>query len=142
MGLQGKNRYFDGIMSPGKKTEQLARVEGYMDKSSIESIVKNPTPPEKTTSSSNLREKFAQDKEFKKLSPEHQKNALYAHEKLFQSGLAKLYSSEAAMGISTEAVQIHGGYGYLADYGLENLFAICVFFKFLKGQMKSIECLQ
>jgi len=37
------------------------------------------------------------------------------------SSIAKLYSSEAAMRISTEAVQIHGGYGYVKEYHVERL---------------------
>jgi alkylation response protein AidB-like acyl-CoA dehydrogenase len=37
------------------------------------------------------------------------------------SSMAKLYASEAAMRISTEAVQIHGGYGYVKEYHVERL---------------------
>ena len=37
------------------------------------------------------------------------------------SSIAKLYASEAAMWISTEAVQIHGGYGYVKEYHVERL---------------------
>lgn len=33
--------------------------------------------------------------------------------------MAKLYASEAAMRASLEAVQIHGGYGYMRDYPVE-----------------------
>ena len=32
---------------------------------------------------------------------------------------AKLYASEAAMKASTECVQIHGGYGYMRETGVE-----------------------
>lgn len=39
----------------------------------------------------------------------------------FASSVAKLYASEAAMRISTEAVQIHGGYGYVKEYHVERL---------------------
>lgn len=35
--------------------------------------------------------------------------------------MAKLYSSEAAMNITVEAVQIHGGYGYVKEYHVERL---------------------
>ena len=35
--------------------------------------------------------------------------------------MAKLYASEAAMDISTEAVQVHGGYGYVREYHVERL---------------------
>jgi len=37
------------------------------------------------------------------------------------SSMAKLYAAEAAMYITTEAVQIHGGYGYVKEYHVERL---------------------
>lgn len=37
------------------------------------------------------------------------------------SSIAKVYASEAAMWVSTEAVQIHGGYGYVKEYHVERL---------------------
>ncbi|WP_290793127.1 acyl-CoA dehydrogenase [Flavihumibacter sp. UBA7668] len=37
------------------------------------------------------------------------------------SSMAKVFASEAAMWISTEAVQIHGGYGYVKEYHVERL---------------------
>lgn len=37
------------------------------------------------------------------------------------SSMAKVYSSEAAMWVSVEAVQIHGGYGYVKEYHVERL---------------------
>jgi alkylation response protein AidB-like acyl-CoA dehydrogenase len=37
------------------------------------------------------------------------------------SSIAKVYASEAAMWISTEAVQVHGGYGYVKEYHVERL---------------------
>jgi alkylation response protein AidB-like acyl-CoA dehydrogenase len=37
------------------------------------------------------------------------------------SSVAKLYTAEAAMWITTEAVQIHGGYGYVKEYHVERL---------------------
>ncbi len=37
------------------------------------------------------------------------------------SAMAKLYASEAAMDITTEAVQVHGGYGYVREYHVERL---------------------
>ena len=36
--------------------------------------------------------------------------------------IAKLYASEAAMGITREAIQIHGGYGYVHEYDVERFF--------------------
>ena len=35
--------------------------------------------------------------------------------------MAKLYAAEAAMSITVEAVQIHGGYGYVKEYHVERL---------------------
>ena len=37
------------------------------------------------------------------------------------SSMAKVYASEAAMWVSTEAVQIHGGYGFVKEYHVERL---------------------
>lgn len=38
------------------------------------------------------------------------------------SAMAKLYASEAAVKVSEEAVQIHGGYGYLKDFPVEKFW--------------------
>jgi alkylation response protein AidB-like acyl-CoA dehydrogenase len=37
------------------------------------------------------------------------------------SSMAKVYASEAAMWITVEAVQVHGGYGYVKEYHVERL---------------------
>ena len=37
------------------------------------------------------------------------------------SSMAKVFASEAAMWVSTEAVQIHGGYGFVKEYHVERL---------------------
>lgn len=37
------------------------------------------------------------------------------------SSMVKLFSSEAAMWVTTQAVQIYGGYGYMRDYPVEKL---------------------
>ncbi len=37
------------------------------------------------------------------------------------SSMAKLFASETAMWVATEAVQIHGGYGYVKEYHVERL---------------------
>lgn len=37
------------------------------------------------------------------------------------ASMAKLYASEAAMRVTVEAVQIHGGYGYVKEYHVERL---------------------
>jgi alkylation response protein AidB-like acyl-CoA dehydrogenase len=39
-----------------------------------------------------------------------------------ESAMAKLYASEVAMRVATEAVQILGGYGYVKDYPAERYF--------------------
>jgi alkylation response protein AidB-like acyl-CoA dehydrogenase len=38
-----------------------------------------------------------------------------------ESAMAKVFASETAMWVSTEAVQIHGGYGYVKEYHVERL---------------------
>ncbi|HET7586432.1 MAG TPA: acyl-CoA dehydrogenase family protein [Gemmatimonadaceae bacterium] len=38
------------------------------------------------------------------------------------SSMAKLMASEAAMWVTTQAIQIYGGYGYMKDYPVERLF--------------------
>ena len=38
-----------------------------------------------------------------------------------ESSMAKLFASDIAMKASTECVQIHGGYGYIKEYGIERL---------------------
>ena len=37
------------------------------------------------------------------------------------SAMAKLFCSETAMAVATEAVQVYGGYGYMRDYPVEKL---------------------
>ena len=39
-----------------------------------------------------------------------------------EAAMAKLYASEAAMWVTTKAVQVHGGYGYIKDYPVERMF--------------------
>ncbi len=38
------------------------------------------------------------------------------------AAMAKLFSSETAMKITTDAIQIHGGYGYIREYNVERFF--------------------
>lgn len=38
------------------------------------------------------------------------------------SSMAKLLASETAMWVTTQAIQVFGGYGYIADYPVERLF--------------------
>jgi alkylation response protein AidB-like acyl-CoA dehydrogenase len=37
------------------------------------------------------------------------------------AAMAKVFSSETAMWTTTEAVQIHGGYGYVKEYHVERM---------------------
>ncbi len=37
------------------------------------------------------------------------------------SSMAKLYAAETAMYVTTKAVQLHGGYGYIRDYDVERM---------------------
>jgi len=39
-----------------------------------------------------------------------------------EAAIAKLFTSEMAMKITTESIQIHGGYGYIREYNVERLF--------------------
>lgn len=38
------------------------------------------------------------------------------------SSMAKLFASEAAMRVTTDAIQVHGGYGYMKEYPVERFF--------------------
>jgi len=38
-----------------------------------------------------------------------------------EAAQAKFYATDAAMRVTTDAVQIHGGYGYTKDYVVEKL---------------------
>ena len=39
-----------------------------------------------------------------------------------EAGMAKLFASEAALEIATEAMRIHGGYGYATEYPVERYY--------------------
>ena len=39
----------------------------------------------------------------------------------YASAMAKLYASQVAMDVTVEAVQVHGGYGYVKEYHVERL---------------------
>ena len=39
----------------------------------------------------------------------------------YAASMAKVYTSEVAMSASIECVQIHGGYGYIKETGVERL---------------------
>jgi alkylation response protein AidB-like acyl-CoA dehydrogenase len=38
------------------------------------------------------------------------------------AAMAKLFAAETAMKVATDAVQVHGGYGYITDYPVERYF--------------------
>lgn len=38
-----------------------------------------------------------------------------------EASMAKLYAAETAMEVTTKAVQLHGGYGYIREYGVERM---------------------
>ena len=38
------------------------------------------------------------------------------------SSMAKIACCDAAMAVATDAVQVHGGYGYLKEYPVERMF--------------------
>jgi len=52
--------------------------------------------------------------------------AAYLQEKglpfIKEASMAKVYAAEAAMFVTTKAIQIHGGYGYVKDYPVERYF--------------------
>ena len=39
----------------------------------------------------------------------------------FEASQAKLYAAEVAMEVTTKAVQLHGGYGYIREYDVERM---------------------
>jgi alkylation response protein AidB-like acyl-CoA dehydrogenase len=39
-----------------------------------------------------------------------------------ESAMAKLYASEMAARVTSQAIQLHGGYGYMQDYHVERMF--------------------
>jgi alkylation response protein AidB-like acyl-CoA dehydrogenase len=49
---------------------------------------------------------------------------LAQHKKPFgkEAAMAKLFCSELAMRVTTQAIQVHGGYGYTKDYPVERMF--------------------
>jgi alkylation response protein AidB-like acyl-CoA dehydrogenase len=39
-----------------------------------------------------------------------------------ESSMAKLYASEMSVRVANEAIQIHGGYGYVKEYPVEKFY--------------------
>ena len=52
---------------------------------------------------------------------------------LKEAAMAKLYASEAAMEITREAIQIHGGYGYVHEYDVERFFRDAKILEIVEG---------
>ena len=50
-----------------------------------------------------------------------------------EAAMAKLYASEAAMEITREAIQIHGGYGYVHEYDVERFFRDAKILEIVEG---------
>ena len=50
-----------------------------------------------------------------------------------EAGMAKLFASEMCMEVVTEALRIHGGYGYSKEYTVERLFRDAPFFLIGEG---------
>jgi alkylation response protein AidB-like acyl-CoA dehydrogenase len=50
--------------------------------------------------------------------------------------MAKLYASEIALEVANEAVQIHGGNGYVAEYHVERMMRDSKITKFMKELLK------
>jgi hypothetical protein len=41
---------------------------------------------------------------------------------LKEASMAKLFASEMAEEVASDAIQIHGGYGYVADFPVERIY--------------------
>ena len=50
-----------------------------------------------------------------------------------EAAMAKLYASEAAMEITRESIQIHGGYGYVHEYDVERFFRDAKILEIVEG---------
>jgi alkylation response protein AidB-like acyl-CoA dehydrogenase len=60
-----------------------------------------------------------------------------ATEKTLQSGaMAKLFASQTAMDTTIEAVQIHGGNGYVAEYHVERMMRDAKITQIYEGTQK------
>ena len=57
----------------------------------------------------------------------------YAPDMVRYSGMAKLFASDAAMKVTTDAVQIMGGYGYMAEYPVERMMRDAKIFQIFEG---------
>ncbi|GAG26188.1 unnamed protein product, partial [marine sediment metagenome] len=49
------------------------------------------------------------------------------------ASMGKLYASEVAMAVTTKAVQVFGGYGYMKDYPVERYMREAKLFEIIEG---------
>ena len=54
-------------------------------------------------------------------------------ESTVDSAMAKRYATDVCFEICNEALQIHGGYGYLSDFGFEKMVRDCRVHQILEG---------
>ena len=60
-------------------------------------------------------------------NPDVKKQIVYIPDELYflpqasMNRMAKLYAAEVAMEVTTKAVQLHGGYGYIREYDVERM---------------------
>jgi len=54
------------------------------------------------------------------------------------AGLTKAYCTEAALEIAVDAIQIHGGYGYMHEYGVEKIMRDCKVLQLLGERNSSL----
>ena len=62
------------------------------------------------------------NKVIEQLMTKYPKKTEFSAAMIKDAAVAKLFSSESAMKITTDAIQIHGGYGYIEDYHVERFF--------------------
>ena len=53
-----------------------------------------------------------------------------------EAAVAKVFASETALKTSAEAVQIHGGYGFVKEYHVERLMRDAGMLRFMRGHLK------
>ena len=68
---------------------------------------------------------------FKSGMGKRQRNGLY-----LSGSMAKVFASETAMWTATEAVQIHGGYGFVKEYHVERMMRDAKITRFMKAPAK------
>ena len=56
-----------------------------------------------------------------------------------EASMCKLYASEIAMEVASEAIQIHGGYGYMKEYEVERYMRDAKLLEIGEGTSKSKE---